>query len=180
MKKVLSMMLVAVMAMLMLGTVSKATTKNELKEYITSPKTIAGKTMVVQDDDKVRIERYFDNNEITDEQAGKIKDIMDKAISFMTANNASNPSQLSKANKQKLLAYAQEAASVLGLTVSYDSSTQRLNIFKDGKQIESLRWGKTLNQTGSTNYIYAVVAGVVLIAGITLVVSRKKLANAAA
>ena len=64
---------------------------------------------------------------------------------------------------------------------------------KNGTLVDSLNWGvevvvdKTTNKpktvvttepkavkTGSTNYVYAIAAGVVVIAGITLVVARKK------
>ena len=66
-----------------------------------------------------------------------------------------------------------------------------LDVYKDGTQVDSLYWGvyvdengnkvstsePQLAKTGSTNYIYAIAAGVVLIAGIAYVVARKK-ANA--
>ena len=63
---------------------------------------------------------------------------------------------------------------------------ERLDIYDaNGKFVDSLYWGvevktgKTttepkLVQTGSTNYGYVAVAGVVVIAGITLAVARKK------
>lgn len=194
MKKVLSTMLIAVLAIFMLGTVSKATTEAELKDFMTSEKTIGGKTYVIRDADKVKLEKFFANNEITDEQATKIKAIAEKAIAFMNEDGASEPNKLStKAKKQQLLAYAQEAASVLGLTVSYDATETRLDVYKNGTLVDSFNWGvqvvvdKATNKTktvattepkavktGSANYGYAIAAGVVVIAGITLVVARKK------
>ncbi len=198
MKKVLSTMLIAVLAIFMLGTISNATTKAELESYMLSEKTIGGKTYVIRDTDKVKLEKLFANNNITDEQATKIKAVADKAIAFMNENGASTPDELkTTAQKQQLLAYAQEAASVLGLTANYDTSAKRLDLYKDGKLIESFSWGvlkvkdsktgttKTVvttepsfAKTGSTNYIYAIAAGLVLIAGTTLVIARKKNANA--
>lgn len=194
MKKLLSTMLIAVLAIFMLGTVSKATTEAELKEYMTTEKTIAGTTYVIRDADKVKLEKFFANNEITDEQATKIGSLIEKSIALMNEDKATDPSKLStKAKKQQLLAYAQEAASTLGLTVSYDATEKRLDVYKNGTLVDSLNWGvevvvdKTTNKpktvvttepkavkTGSTNYVYAIAAGVVVIAGITLVVARKK------
>ncbi|MBR2786205.1 MAG: LPXTG cell wall anchor domain-containing protein [Clostridia bacterium] len=196
MKKLLSTMLIAVLAIFMLGTISNATTKAELKNYILSEKTIAGKTYVIRDADKVKLEKLFANNDVTDEQATKVKEIAEKALNYMSENGASSPDELkTKAQKQQLLAYAQEAASVLGLTVNYDTSAKRLDVYRDGKFIDSFSWGvlkttdstgttKTvvttepkLGKTGATNYIYAIAAGLVLIAGTTLVIARKKNAS---
>ncbi len=193
MKKVLSTMLIAVLAILMLGTVSNATTKSGLKDYVLSEKTIGGTTWIISEQDKSKVEKFFSENEITDEQATKIEEVGNKAIAYMNEIGASEPEKIkTKAQKQQLLAYAQEAASVLGLTVSYNTSTKRIDIYRDGVKIDSLRWGvkkvtdstgKTTNvittepsaiKTGSTNYVYAIAGGLVLIAGATLVIARKK------
>ena len=109
----------------------------------------------------------------------------------MNADGATEPNQLSsKAKKQELLSYAQEAAAVMGLTVSYDATEERLDIYKNGALYDSLNWGVTksskgstesaLVQTGTTNYVYILMAGIMLIAGIMLVVSRKKRLSAEA
>lgn len=207
MKKLLSTMLVVVIAIFMLGTVSNATTKNELKEYMTSEKGIAGSRLIIRSADKVKLERFFADNEISDEQAGEIKNLIDQAISYMTEDGADQPNEMSTpAKRQELIGYAQQAAKVLGLTVSYDATETRLDIYRDGEFIDSLYWGvlveettptkggekangskavkgttePSLAKTGSTNYGYAIAAGVILIAGITLVVARKKGKNAVA
>lgn len=195
-------MLIAVLAIFMLGTISNATTESELKDYLLSEKKIGGTTYIIRDTDKVKVENFFAKNEITDEQATKIKNVIDKAIAYMDKNGASTPEELkSKAQKQQLLAYAQEAASVLGLTVNYDTSAKRLDIYKEGKLVESLNWGvkiitstttntvtnttanssttvittePSMGKTGSTNYVYVIAGGLVLIAGTILVIARKK------
>ena len=198
MKKVLITMVIAILAIVMLGTISNASTKNSLKTYLTTEKEIGGVTWEISNQDKEKIGKFFSNNEITDEQATKIEEIANKAIKFMSDNGASEPDKIkTKAQKQQLLDYAKEAASVLGLTVNYDYSTKRLDVYKDGKKIDSLRWGtkKVIDsetgktkyiittepsaiKTGSTNYIYAIVTGLVLIAGTTLVIAKRKNANA--
>lgn len=192
MKKVLSVMLIALVAMFMLGTISNATTESELKEYMTSEKTIAGVTYTIRDTDKVKLEKFFANNEITDAQATKVKELMEKVINFMTEDGASDPSKLSSVEKkQQVLSYVREAAAELGLTVSWDATESRLDLYKEGTLVDSLYWGvivtkdgKTagttepqLAKTGASNYAYVVGAGVVLVAGIALVIARKK-ANA--
>ena len=128
---------------------------------------------------------------MTDDQANQIKAIIDKGVALMNADGATEPNQLSsKAKKQELLSYAQEAAAVMGLTVTYDATEERLDIYKNGALYDSLNWGVTesskgstesaLVQTGSSNYGYIIIAGIVLIAGIMLVISRKKKVSARA
>ena len=194
MKKITKVMLALVMAIVALTvftTKSNAMTANELKDYICNDKGINGTKLIIRDADKVKVEKFFANNEMTDAQADQIKAIIDKGVALMNADGASEPSQLSsKAKKQELLSYAQEAAAVMGLTVSYDATEERLDIYKNGVLYDSLNWGVTesskgstesaLVQTGSTNYVYIVVAGIMLIAGIMLVVSGKKRLSAEA
>lgn len=194
MKKITKVMLALVMAIVALTvftTKSNAMTANELKDYICNDKGINGTKLIIRDADKVKVEKFFANNEMTDTQADQIKAIIDKGVALMNADGASEPNQLSsKAKKQELLSYAQEAAAVMGLTVSYDATEERLDIYKNGVLYDSLNWGVTesskgstesaLVQTGSTNYVYIVVAGIMLIAGIMLVVSRKKRLSAEA
>ena len=194
MKKITKVMLALVMAIVALTvftTKSNAMTANELKDYICNDKGINGTKLIIRDADKVKVEKFFANNEMTDAQADQIKAIIDKGVALMNADGASEPNQLSsKAKKQELLSYAQEAAAVMGLTVSYDATEERLDIYKNGVLYDSLNWGVTesskgstesaLVQTGSTNYVYIVVAGIMLIAGIMLVVSRKKRLSAKA
>lgn len=206
MKKLFSTMLIVVMAMFMLGTVSNATTKNELKDYMTTEKEIAGSRVVIREADKVKLERFFEQTEITDAQAQEIKDLIDSAIAFMAEDGANQPNAMStKAKRQQLLGYAQKAAAILGLTVSYDATESRLDVYRNGEFVDSLYWSvipettgtktpatanganavtgtteASLAKTGSTNYGYAIAAGVVLIAGITLAVARKKGKNVVA
>ena len=194
MKKITKVMLALVMAIVALTvftTKSNAMTANELKDYICNDKGINGTKLIIRDADKVKVEKFFANNKMTDAQADQIKAIIDKGVALMNADGASEPNQLSsKAKKQELLSYAQEAAAVMGLTVSYDATEERLDIYKNGVLYDSLNWGVTesskgstesaLVQTGSTNYVYIVVAGIMLIAGIMLVISRKKRLSAEA
>lgn len=192
MKKVFSTILIALVAMLMLGTVSMATTEAELEEYLYSVHEVGGAKVQIRDTDKVKLEKFFKENKITDAQATEVKEIIDNALKLMNDDGAASPEKISTvAKKQELLEYARKVASILGYTVSYDGTEKRLDVYKDGTQVDSLYWGvyvdengnkvsttePKLAQTGSTNYIYAIAAGVVLIAGIAYVVARKK-ANA--
>lgn len=168
---------IALVAIVMFSNTAKATTASELQDYLCSGKNFNGTTLIIRDEDKVQVERYFSTHTVTDEQATKVKEIADKAIAYMNADGAKSPNKMStKAKKQQLLAYGQEAAKVLGLTVTYNAADETIDVYENGTQIGVLHWGNELVQTGSTNYGYAVLAGVVLVAGAMLVVARKKIA----
>ena len=192
MKKFISAILIALMAILMLGTVSMATTEKELEEYLYTDYTVGGTTYRIHDNDKAKLAKFFNENDVTDAQATQIKEIIEKAKKVMNDDGADMPNKVSTVEKKKeLLSYAQQVAAILGYTVSYDSTESRLDIYKDGTLVDSLNWGyivtkngekvattePNLIKTGSTNYLYVIGASVVLIAGITFVVARKK-ANA--
>lgn len=198
--KTMIALVLLVVALVMFSTKSNAMTANELKDYVCDGKGIGGTNLVIRDADKVKVENFFKNNEMTDAQATEIKSIIDKAVVLMNADGAKEPNALStKAKKQQLLSYAQEAAAVMGLEVTYDATEERLDLYKNGALYDSLNWGVTtststltttktssgttepaLVQTGSSNYEYIIIAGIVLIAGIMLVVSRKNRLSAEA
>ncbi len=183
---VLMTILVAVMAF---ASKSSATTKEELKEYMCSGEAFTGTELVIRDVDKAKLEKFFKENDMTEEQATKIKGIIDKAVAYMNADGAKSPNQMSTREKKKILfGYAKEAASILGLTVTYDASEERLDIYRDGKFLDSLNWGVEVKdgvgttepgliQTGTTNYAYVAIVAVMLIASITLIVARKNAAK---
>ena len=185
-KKSVIILITTLFALTVFATKSHAFSKADLQEYMTTEKNFTGTKLIIRDSDKVKLESFFKKTEITDEQASKIKQCIEGAIKYMNEDGAKSPNKMSSTDKkQKLLQYAKDAAAVLNMTVSYDASEERLDIYgTDGKFIDSLYWGieaKTgaattepaLVQTGSTNYVYVAVAGVMIVAGITLAIARK-------
>ena len=87
--------------------------------------------------------------------------------------------KLSQEDKSKLVDIANSAASVLGLSVSYDASSKTLSVYKDGELIESttITSSEELVQTGMTNYVYIAILAVVVIAIAAVVIKRAR-ANA--
>ena len=85
MKKITKSVLVLAIAMLSLiifTTKSNAMTANELKDYICNDKGINGTKLVIRDADKVKVEKFFANNEMTDDQANQIKAIIDRELNI--------------------------------------------------------------------------------------------------
>ena len=83
---------------------------------------------------------------------------------------------LSADKKAELKSLANEAASIVGATLSFTANS--VEIYKDGKLIETIgNNGGKLAYTGNNN-IVLVVSSIAVIALASVAVARKKLANA--
>ena len=186
-KRVTLALATILVALSIFATKSAAFTKADLYDYMTTKKDFTGTELIIRNSDKAKLESFFKKTEITDAQAEQIKGYIEAAVNYMNEDGAKSPNKVSTTEKKhRLLQFAKDAAAVLNMSVKYDASEERLDIYDaNGKFIDSLYWGvevksgKTttepkLVQTGSTNYGYVAAAGVVVIAGITLAVARKK------
>lgn len=179
MRKLAAVALLLVMLIgIFAGTVNAAT-ESELLEYLSKEFTVGGETVSISESDKVKIERYLNENEVTAEQADYVIGKVDEAIAILQSAGETDLTKLSREDKDSLISIANDAASELGLSVSYDASSKTLSVYKDGELIEStsITSGSELVQTGSTNYVlYAVIA--VAVIAIAAVVVKKVRANA--
>lgn len=132
--------------------------------------------------DKVRGERYVADNPITDEQAAAIYAKAQEAAKYLEETGATNvkklDTQLTKEQKLKFENLCQEAAGIIGLTLTYKDGN--VEVYKAGKKIDTYTFtdGK-LPYTGNTMSIISIVASVAVIALATFViVKRKKALNA--
>ena len=185
-KKIAILMAMMMVVAAIFATKSAAFTKADLYDYMTTKKDFTGTELIIRKSDKAKLESFFKKTEITDAQAEQIKGYIEQAVNYMNEDGAKSPNKVSTTEKKKrLLQFAKDAAAVLNMSVKYDASEERLDIYDaNGKFIDSLYWGvevKTgksttepkLVQTGSTNYGYVAIAAVVLVAGATLFIARK-------
>ncbi len=179
MKRLAVVTLLVVMLMgALVGTVNAAT-ESELLDYLSKEFTVAGEKVSISEADKVKIERYLNDNEVTAEQADSIIAKVDEVIAIMDEAGETDLTKLSQADKNKIISIANSAAEELGLTLSYDASSKTLSVYKDGKLIESssIVSNDELVQTGSANYVYVAILAVAVIAIAAVVVKRAR-ANA--
>ena len=127
MKKLATVTLLIVMLVAFLAGTVNAATESELLEYLSKDFTVGGKTISISAADKVKIERYLNENEVTAEQADSIIAKVDEAVAVLEKAGETDLTKLSQADKDKLVNIANSAASVLGLSISYDASTNRFN-----------------------------------------------------
>lgn len=175
---VIATLIVAVLIGILAGTVNAAT-ESELLNYLSKDFTVAGETISISESDKVKVERYLNENEVTEEQADNIIAKVDEVIAIMNEAGESDITKLSREDKDKIISIANGVADELGLTLSYDASSKTLSVYKNGKLVEasSLTSGDKLVQTGATHYEYIAIPAVALIA-IAIVVAKRAKANA--
>lgn len=172
MKKLLTISILAVMLVLMTITGVNATTNDNLADTLYNIGSKYGMTK----SDKVKIERYLADNPVTESEANAIVAKANEAAKIMDEAGVTDFSKLSEDKKAEIKSIANQAASIVGVTLTYKSGS--VEIYKDGKLIETVtnNNGK-LAYTGNNN-IVLVVSSIAVIALASVAVARKKLANA--
>ncbi len=179
MSKILKITVILMMVLLCTLSVVQAATTSELIASVSKTYKIAGKEVKLSESDLVKVKRYLTEYPVSAENADKIITKIDEAVDLMNKEGVSNPAKLSKAKKDELLKIAQEAATLAGATLTYDSSNKSILVYKDGKQYDSLSLSSyKFANTGSNNTtIYIITAGVAIIAVATVIGYRKFKAN---
>lgn len=172
MKKLLTISILAIMLILTTVTGVRATTNDTLAETLYNMGSKYGMTNA----EKLKIERYLADYPVTDEQADAVVAKAKEAVKIMEDAEVTDYTKLSKADKDKLKTIANEAASIVDVTLVFKTSS--VEIYKNGKLIETVgnNTGK-LAYTGN-NSIVLVVSSIAVIALASVAVARKKLANA--
>ena len=172
MKKLLTISILAVMLILMTVTGVNATSNGNLAQTLYNIGAKYGMT----NGDKVKIERYLADNPVTEAEANAIVAKANSAAKIMDEAGTTDYKSLPADKKAELKSLANEAASIAGATVSFTANS--VEIYKDGKLIETIgNNGGKLAYTGNNN-IVLVVSSIAVIALASVAVARKKLANA--
>ena len=173
MKKLLTIVTLCVMLLMVVAPFVNAATNDTLADDLYAKLSAYGMTS----SDKVKVERYLADNPVTDEQANAILAKADEAIAVMDAEGTKNIKELSTEAKNQIKSIAQEAASIIGLTLVFKSGA--VEVYKDGKLIETVTLADSgkLAYTGNSN-VALVVTSVAVIALVATVVARRKAVNA--
>lgn len=176
MKKLLASVLLLVMLVAMLATSSMAATNADLIAYVKADHKVAGEMIGISAGNRVKAERYLTENPVTDAQADAIIAKGNEIIALMNNAGVSDPSKLSKADKDKFMALAQQAADVIGLKLVFHANS--VDVYKDGTLIDTVTLGNKLVYTGNNVNVALVVSSVAIIALAAGFVAKKRLANA--
>ena len=176
MKKLLTIVTLCVMLLMVVAPFVNAATNDTLADDLYAKLSAYGMTS----SDKVKVERYLADNPVTDEQANAILAKADEAIAVMDAEGTKNIKELSTEAKNQIKSIAQEAASIIGLTLVFKSGA--VEVYKDGKLIETVTLSDSdkLAYTGNNINVFLVVASIAVIALATTVVVKRKNAKVGA
>lgn len=118
-----------------------------LDELKTSVK-MNGSEMTIPSEFVNQAENYFNTIDMTADESSQIIAVLKKGESFLENSGASNIADLTFAQKQTLLAYGKEGVGVLGMTMSYDTSTKTLTIYDTNGKV-AFSAVPTLTKTGA-------------------------------
>ena len=169
MKKLLTISILAIALVLMAVTGVNATTNDNLAETLYNIGAKYGMTKA----DKVKIERYLADYPVTESEANAIVAKANEAAKVMDNAGVTDFNKLSKEQKAEIKTIANQAASIVDVTLTYKSGS--VEIYKNGKLIETVtnNNGK-LAYTGNNNMVL-VVSSIAVIALASVAVARNNL-----
>ncbi len=172
MKKTIVCAILFVMLVCVATTFVSATTSSELAAKLYDMGSKYGVTSA----DKVKMERYLADNPVTEEQANKIVAEAEAAVKVMEDAGKTSYKDLSDADKATLKTKANNAASVLDVSLTFKKGS--VEVYKEGKLIETItsKDGK-LAYTGNNYGVVLAVSSIAVVALAAGLVARKK-ANA--
>ncbi len=173
MKKTLAGILLCIMLVTLLATTVSAVSTDEMIEKVYEMGVKYGLTSA----DKVKMERFFADNPVTEAQADQLVAKAEEAVAIMEEAGVTNVKELTTEQKNQLKTVANEAASIVGVSLVFKAGA--VEIYKDGQLVETITSNNgTLAYTGNTMNIVLVVSSIAIIALGIAVVARKRLANA--
>ena len=162
-------------AMLLVGTLNvNAMSKDELKAKLTKAYTINGATFQATSDQKVEIERYLSQNNVSESDADYIASKIDEAVAIIERGDATSFEKLTKAEKNEIKALLTEVS---------NNTSVKVTAVKNGVKVYNLDGTVFTVVTASKvkytdTYMIITLAGVVSIIGIAVIARKMKKANA--
>ncbi len=172
MKKILTISLLFIMITMVIMTAVNAATSSTLADQLYA----IGQKYGMKASEKVKMERYLADNKLSDEKCNEILALANEADRIMKENGETDYTKLPTDIKAQLKSLANQAASVAGVTLTF--SADGIDVYKDGKLIESVTESNTLPYTGNNVNSILVVSSIAVVALATVFVVRKKFANA--
>lgn len=178
MKKLLSIAIVFIMVAMLGTTLVNAVSSSDLANQLYSIGQKYGMTSA----DKVKIDRYLADNPVSEADANKVIAKANEAAAIMDAAGTTNIKDLTTAQKNQLKDIANEAATVVGVTLKFGTSS--VEVYKDGKLVETVtsnngKLAYTGNDSNTALLVGSSIVAVIALASAGIVVANKKrLANA--
>ena len=169
-------------------------------DKLSSTVTMQGNQMRISQEFVNQAENYFNTIEMTEQESKDIIAVLDEGNKYLENSGAADFKSLSYDQKQVLLGYGQKAVGVIGMSMSYDSTTRTITVTdpkgnvafsvseanylvpaggsSSGSSGSSSSSGSVIKTTGAdVNYFGFIalgVAAVVLVAGGAMFVVKTK------
>lgn len=167
--------LIAVLSIMLFGnmTSARAITKNELKTKMTSSYTINGSTFKLADDKSVLVERYLQQNNLSEAELNYISTKVDEVLAILRTSNATSIETLSWPTKEKLLALVTDVSNNTRVQATVLSGA-RISIKNlDGTDFAIVGKNDIVKQTNDTSIIACASALSLLGIGLAIRKFRK-------
>ena len=179
MKKVLTIVILAVMLMMVAMTVVNAATSQTL----TAELYAIGSKYGMTEAQRVEMERYLRENPLSDADCNRILALAQEADQIMIENGTTDPKSLPADVKAKLKSLANEAADIAGVTLDFGADGVKIKVKETGKTVTVQNYNASKPAyTGNNMNITLVVSAVAVIAlaatGITVIARKRLAANA--
>lgn len=163
--------LVALVVTLMMSVTNvSAMTKDELKTKLTKEYTINGATFKASASDVAQIERYLEQNNVSEADADKISAKVDEAVSIIEAGNATKLEELTTTEKDKLIGLLSDISNTTSVKVTVNKGV--ITVYNiDGTEFTKIT--DMIKQTGA-NYTIVIIAGVISILGFLVIANKMK------
>jgi len=141
-------------------TVVSASAKDDLTSYLTQAHVISGNTYALTAAQKTQLERYLNDNTVTDLQVAMFKSKIEDIKSIMNTAKVTDPTKLTSTDKTKVINLIKDAGLSVGVTVTVNSTNNTVELFDStGAKLDvfTLNSGK-LPFTGSDYILYDIVA----------------------
>ena len=172
MKKTIAGIMLCIMLVTMLATTVSAVSVDEMIEKVYEMGVPYGLTSA----DKVKLERFIADYDVTEDQASQLLAKAQEAEKIMIAAGVTNYSELTADQKNQIKSIANEAASIVGVTLTFKKGA--VEIYKDGKLIETItNTDGKLAYTGNETNVVLIASSIAVIA-LTAVIIKKRTAVA--
>ena len=144
-----------------------------------TPANMKGQSVYVPASYINQAEAHFNTIEMSDSQADQINGIISAGRSFLEGTGKSSVQELSSSEKQTLLSYASQAASVLQLTAVAGSDETRVKITTKAGKVIVDESNHVIKATGFSSYLSSVMVcaaltAVLLFAAAGVIIIRKR------
>lgn len=178
MKKTLFVLSLILCLFLVSGSVLAAT-KQDILDYAKGTYVIGGKSIKLANTDIVSIERFLNNNTLTQSQLDTTLANMKSFVRILQDAGVTEVNKLSTTQKDSLISLMESTATTLGLTLNIDNNSGIISIYQGGTQIHQFSLDKVLQFTGAEfNAMYIVLPALLVIAlGGIVIYNRRSATN---